>query len=275
MTARLRILTWNIWMMPWFTFQSPGNRRRAAAIAEELLKLDADILCLEKVFDRGARDVLVKTLGSRYPHRYGPANSGFNLKVNSGVWVLSKFPLPRRREIQFRDSTGIESASRKGAMLLAGNFHGHPFQIVATHLQGESGSSYTEAHQRIRDRQFLQIRDELLTPYSDPSAPLFLCGDLDTPRHSEGYRFLMDTFGNPGNGSEYRITLDDNRSRNDLAMDNKGRTDELDYILVRPGSANLSTEWSLRIILRPGWDGKTTRQNLSYRHAVEAAIDFL
>src|SRR5712691_10463623 len=37
--GQLKILTWNIWMMPWFTFQSPHNQKRARAIAEELLKL--------------------------------------------------------------------------------------------------------------------------------------------------------------------------------------------------------------------------------------------
>jgi hypothetical protein len=47
-------------MMPWFTFQSPRNKDRAAAIAAELLKLDFDILCLEKAFDGGARDVLTR-----------------------------------------------------------------------------------------------------------------------------------------------------------------------------------------------------------------------
>src|SRR2546423_197014 len=73
--GRLKILTWNIWMMPWFTFQSPRNQKRAHAIAEEILKLDFDILCLEKALDGGARGVLSKTLGGRYPYRYGPANS--------------------------------------------------------------------------------------------------------------------------------------------------------------------------------------------------------
>src|SRR6266540_1903151 len=99
--ARLNILTWNIWMMPWFTFQSPHNRKRAGAIADELLKQDFDILCFEKAFDGGARNVLLKALGTRYPNHYGPANSG-SLKVNSGLWILSRIPLSESHEIQFR-----------------------------------------------------------------------------------------------------------------------------------------------------------------------------
>src|SRR6185295_5220964 len=127
------ILTWNIWMMPPFTFQSPRNRKRAAVIAAELLDRDFDILCLEKVFDSGARVVLEKALGQRYPYRYGPANCG-GLKVNSGVWILSRFPLSDYREIQYRDCSGVECFSRKGAIRLTGAVGGHAFQILATHL---------------------------------------------------------------------------------------------------------------------------------------------
>src|SRR5712691_944764 len=115
---RLQILTWNVWMMPWWTFQSPRNTPRAAAIAAELLQRDFDILCLEKVFDSGARKVLARALASHYPYQYGPANASCALKVHSGVWVVSRFPLTNYQAIQFRYCAGIECFSRKGAMLL-------------------------------------------------------------------------------------------------------------------------------------------------------------
>jgi endonuclease/exonuclease/phosphatase family metal-dependent hydrolase len=272
--AALKILTWNIWMMPAFTFQSPLNTRRAAAIAASLEELDYDIICFEKAFDGAARAVLSKALGMRYPHRYGPANSGFSLKVNSGVWVFSRFPLTVVREIQFRDCAGIECLSRKGAMLLEGAFEGHAFQIVAAHLQGEAGNIFTEAHQQVRNRQMAQIRDELLTPHTKSGVPLFLCGDFDTPRSSGGYQVMLKIFGDPGNGAESRITLVDDCAVNDLAMGNHGRRDELDYILVRSGGAALDAEWHLRPLRSYGWDGRTTRKDLSYRYAVEAFIRF-
>src|SRR5262245_5760540 len=66
--GRLKVLTWNIWMMPALTFQSPKNHKRAAIVAEEILKQDFDILCFEKAFDAGAREVLWRLLRSRYPH---------------------------------------------------------------------------------------------------------------------------------------------------------------------------------------------------------------
>ena len=223
--------------------------------------------------------MLSKALGARYPYRYGPANSGFSLKVNSGVWILSRIPLSERHEIQFRDCAGIECASRKGAMLLSGTFEGHAFQILATHLEGEPGARYTSERQDVRNRQMTQIRDDLLTPFARSGAPLFLCGDFDTPRRdpaspaqeSSGYRFMLQTF-DAQNGPGDRITFDDNCSHNDLAIDNQGRADEADYILVAPKGVNVVPVWRREILRRPGWDGR--RQDLSYRYAVGASIQF-
>ena len=72
--AELKILAWNIWMMPGLSFQSPSNAARAAAIGDQLKDLDFDIVCFIKAFDAPARSELRHKLGKRYPHRYGPLN---------------------------------------------------------------------------------------------------------------------------------------------------------------------------------------------------------
>jgi endonuclease/exonuclease/phosphatase family metal-dependent hydrolase len=283
--GRLKILTWNIWMMPGFTFQSPQNTRRAGFIAAEVLKQDFDIVCFEKAFDAKARAVIWEAFRKAGYEQYGPANNGPSLKVNSGVWILSRIKLTGKAETQFRDCAGVECFSRKGAMLLDGVFQGHPFQISATHLEGESGDQWTESRQAVRDKQMLQIRDDLLARHPKDGAPLILAGDFDTPRfqpatpstagsnpvESTPYKFMIQTFGNPESQS-VGVTFDDNCSENDLAMSGKGRRDELDYILVRPNGVNLVTSWTRMIFQHPKWDGQ--RQDLSYRYAVAASIEF-
>src|SRR6266705_1562279 len=127
----LKLLTWNVWMMPPITDQSPRNTRRAKAITQEILERDFDILCLEKVFDSAGREILKRQLGHRYPFQYGPLNPGCLLKVNSGVLVLSRIPLVEEKHIEFRDCAGIECLSRKGAILLLGEFRGHRFRVIA------------------------------------------------------------------------------------------------------------------------------------------------
>ncbi|HEX4353345.1 MAG TPA: endonuclease/exonuclease/phosphatase family protein [Polyangiales bacterium] len=279
--TQLKLLTWNIWMMPRWTFQSPKNSDRAGAIAEVLLERDFDLICLDKLFDGGATDVLKRKLGPRYPYAYGPVNAhGSPFKINGGVMIFSRVPLSELREIQFSASVGIESWSRKGAMLARGSIEGRAFQVLATHLQGDDVPSYQPKHQAIRDQQMLQIAKELLRPHADAALPLFLCGDMCTPRRdpsdpfseSAAYRQMLATFA-AANGPEERITLDDQRVHNDLATDDSGRIAELDYILIRqPSGGGVSGSWERVIFQRRGWDGPNGRRDLAYRYAVAATF---
>jgi endonuclease/exonuclease/phosphatase family metal-dependent hydrolase len=271
--AAVSVLTWNVFMMPTWTRESPSNRERAHAIAVELLKFDYDILVLEKVFDRGAREVLDVELKDRYPYRFGPVNgSGCSLKLNGGVYVLSRVELSGYQEIQFRDSADVEVFSRKGAMLLSGQAKGRRFQLIATHLQGDEGSS--ARFQRVRRFQLDQIAAELISPYGDPTVPLIIAGDFVTPRWPNGdptaetpaYRLMLAMLS-ADNGSARRVTLDDDLAHNDLAADNTGRTAELDYVLVRKNGHAVEGVWE-RLILRRPWGHPPQHQDLSYRYAV-------
>lgn len=277
--AKLKILTWNIWMMPSVVRQSPRNRERAAAIALELKQRDFDIVCFVKAFDAGAREILRNGLGERYPHRYGPVNStGAPHLINGGVWVLSRLPLTLVREIRYRDYIQVwEGFSRKGAMLLSGYAEGKPFQLIGTHLQGESGAG--DHNQAVRDRQITQLTRELVDR-TDKHVPLFICGDFNTQRRDRAdsvtdrpsYVRMLEYFG-ASNGAEHRITLDDRRDHNDLAGYDSGRQAELDYILVRPGDHIVMGQWERIIIRRQGWDGPDGRKDLAYRYAVSGQFE--
>jgi endonuclease/exonuclease/phosphatase family metal-dependent hydrolase len=262
-------------------FQSPRNAERAVAIAAELGKLDLDIICLEKVWDCQAQGALAKALSKRYPYRYGPANSSPSLRLSSGVMVFSRLPLSDYHEIQFRDCASIECLSRKGAIMLSGSFQGHPFHLVATHLQGEDDPRFTRANEAVRLEQMRQIQSELLARYDRPNVPDVLCGDFDTARHDDAnpsqdshtYQYMLALFS-AVNGVDDRVTLDDNRWRNELAADNTGRTAELDYILLRHNGVNVRADWDRLILRNRTWDGPQGREDLSYRFAVRASIRF-
>lgn len=279
--SSLTILTWNIFMMPKWICESPNNDQRAAAIAQELLARDFDILCFQKAFDGSARGVLERELGARYPHRFGPANNSFSLRINSGVWVLSRLPLAEYQQIQFHMCGGVECFSRKGAIRLTGSWAGQKFYLVTTHLQGEEGPRFTDKNQRIRNEQMEVIRDRLVRPAVEPGVPIFICGDFGTPRfddalkhETQAYRRMLSNF-RAQNGREFRITLDDSLADNDLASDNTGRKNELDYVMIRANDCELTVERERHIFRRTGWDSSgKNRRDLSYRYAVSAAIEF-
>jgi endonuclease/exonuclease/phosphatase family metal-dependent hydrolase len=276
----LRFLTWNVFMMPPWTGESPRNTLRAAMIAEVLREEDYDVLCLQKVFDPAARAVLERALAPRYRHRFGPANDSCSPLLNSGVWVLSKVPLFGHREIQFDECGEIECLSRKGGILLFGACGGTSFGLIATHLQGEEGDAYTVLNDRVRAKQMEALRDRFLLPYAASSMPFIICGDLNTPRftrmfhrESPNYTAMLRRFG-AENGRDERITLDDTEA-NQLAIDKTGRKSEMDYVLVHRAGSALVVERERRIFRRGGWDDSArNRVDLSYRYAVGAKITF-
>ena len=275
------VLTWNVFMMPQWIGESPRNVPRAAAIAAALLERDYDVLCLQKVFDSAARDVLEAALAARYPYRFGPANDDWSLKLNSGVWVLSRHPMADYQTIQFDDCACVECFSRKGAILVSGSCAGMPFRLIATHLQGEEGPEFTASHQRVRDAQMAQIRDQLVLPHREPSIPFLFCGDLGTPRFTDdgrletaSYQNMLRTF-DAENGPEARFTLADSLIDNDMATDDSGRHNELDYVLLAANGAPVTVQRARQVFRRRGWDTPpSVRADLSYRYAVSATVTF-
>lgn len=274
------LLTWNIFMMPAWVSESPRNRPRAAAIAATLLEHDFDILCLQKVFDSGAKDILEAALAARYPYRHGPANAATVFKLSSGVWLLSRYPLTDYQEIQFDRCSSWECFSRKGALLVSGTCGATPFRLITTHLQGEEGPAFTPKNQAIRDQQLSEIRDQLITPHLERNVPFIVCGDFGTPRmadacgvETESYREMLATLG-VENGADLRITLDDSRLDNQLARDNTGRRNELDYVFLRRNECDVTVERTRHIFRRQGWDPQYQRSDLSYRYGVSAKLTF-
>jgi endonuclease/exonuclease/phosphatase family metal-dependent hydrolase len=279
--AVLRILTWNIFMMPAWIHESPRNEPRGAAIGATLREQDLDVICLQKAFDRGARDSLARALGGDYAYRYGPINDRTGVEINGGVWVLSRRPLIDYREIEFRDCGSVECFSRKGAMLLSGRCGPTPFRLVVTHLQGEEGPRFTEKNQRVRLDQMRAVQAQLVQPNLEPGVPFLICGDLGTPRFTDdgrtetaAYREMLATFG-ADNGAEARITLDETPTGSALARSAAGRRNELDYVLVRPNGARVTVQRERVILQRGGWDEPAGgRRDLSYRYAVSARVTF-
>ena len=151
----LKILSWNIYMLPRMVVRK-GKRARARAIVEELKKSDFDIIVFQEAFLPAARKIITAGLGATYIYQYGSANNSPSIKTNSGVWVISKVKMNVVKTIQFNDCATYDCWARKGAMLLEGTRNGKPFQLMGTHLQADE-------HQEIRYKQIEQIYNEILS----------------------------------------------------------------------------------------------------------------
>lgn len=175
----LRILSWNIYMLPRFALIT-GKRKRADKIAQELKESDYQVLVFQEAFLGDARKIIRKGLGEAFPYEYGPANRKFSIKANSGIWVLSKIPLKVLGTIQYCECDGFDDCfARKGAMLLEGQHEGKSFQILGTHLQAGGPQS-------VRKSQYLEMR-QLLDAHQLNGVPQIVCGDMNTPQTQQAH----------------------------------------------------------------------------------------
>jgi len=259
---KIKILSWNIYMLPGFL--SHGKKSRAEAIGRILASSDYDIIVFQEAFDANARNILSRFLQPAFPFEAGPANRKMiSLKTNSGIWVFSKYPIRNTTSITFHTRVGVDALSRKGALLVEVEIDDQVIQVVGTHLQN-AGKDW------LRYSQCVELNQRLLAPLQRPGIPQILCGDfnIDRYRNTEGYTYMLNVLGASDGrlmGSEF-FSFD--RPNNDISAGHE--RDLIDYVLLRhPQGPPVAVERRIRII-RHAW--RAGRQDLSDHFAVEADV---
>ena len=264
--TRLKILSWNIGMLPVPDIFKKNNER-AQAIGNALRAKDYDIIVFQEAFTFYSRNVIGQALHDQYPYAYGPVNKSFlSLKVNSGIWILSKIPLKIRKQIEFTDAAGMDEFARKGAVLLEGWFYGSPFQLIATHLQDDTYP------QNIREQQLIEIHEKLIQPYSQVDVPQIICGDFNTDekvvKHYKGMLAILDA-EDPEISGTTKITFDD--MSNDVFQSQHPDPRKIDYVLTRNPHLIRRIKETVAV-LKSRWGNK--KDYLSDHNGLEAVIEF-
>lgn len=262
-SKNLKILSWNIYMLPKIVVQR-HKRERAHAIVDTLRKSDFDIIVFQEAFFPASREIIGEGLRTLYPYQYGPANNdGKTLKTNSGVWILSKINLKLLNATQFKNCTGTDCFARKGAMLLEGVWNDKPFQILGTHLQADGFDI-------IRQKQMDQIYIELLAENKREGVPQIICGDMNTEREmTEHYCEMLnclDAQDGDITGVE-KCSYDgvNNPIAQSFGVNNKAN---YDYILVRSNGMKMKALKRFVSVMRKG------KKYLSDHYGVACELKF-
>jgi endonuclease/exonuclease/phosphatase family metal-dependent hydrolase len=188
------------------------------------------------------------------------------LKFNSGIWILSKVALEKKKEIEFTASAGFDSFARKGAVLFEGQFQNRSFQLIATHLQDDD---YPQA---IRNQQLEEIFENLIFPFSDMRTPQIICGDFNIDEKKvENYEGMLTILNAEDGAISGKMKITFNDETNDAFKTTPANPRMIDYILTR--NSNVIQWISRRVaVLKFRW-GKGT-EYLSDHHGIEAAIVF-
>jgi len=265
-TNSLKILSWNIFMIPYLSSVNKNNFR-AKAIADKLNTSDYQIIVFQEAFTSGSRRLLSERLKEAYPYQYGPANKcNIPFLTNSGLWVVSKIPLKELGEIKFAISKGFDKIAQKGAALFEGEYNHKRFQILTTHLQADGKAE-------MRELQCNQISEQLLNKFYNADVPQLICGDfnIDMYDNHEDYNLMLNTLGakNGDISGDIQFTYDE--INNTLVNKSIGRRKAIDYILVR------NDQWIDKIERKVHTFYEKLGQaysNLSDHYALEATINF-
>lgn len=261
----LRILSWNIYMLPFISLFN-SNAQRAKVIADKLNESDYQIIVFQEAFSLKCRHILAGKLLENYPYQYGPANKNrFPFRTNSGLWVVSKIPLTELDEIQFSVCKGFDAVARKGAVLFEGCFNGSKFQLLATHLQAEHSHA-------LRNIQCSEIKEHLLDPYYRRNIPQFICGDFNIDMDDTfNYWQMLQTLDAKNGELSGNIKVTYDELNNNLAYNANGRKRIIDYVLVRNGGVIEKIERKVQTFFT---NIRGRESYLSDHYAMEFCVNF-
>ena len=145
----LRVLSLNVEMFSW-KFNLDNSATRSDSIIRKILEDDYDIVCLQQLFDRNARDKFIKLLNIRYPYLNIDENYGsYLVGSNSGLSIFSKFPINEKYQHSFSNYGGSDHLSKKGIMGIQITFQEKPLYIYNTHLQSGSSDEFKSSYSSI------------------------------------------------------------------------------------------------------------------------------
>ena len=119
----LKILSWNIQMLPRLV-NNNGKAKRARVIVDQLRQKDYDVIVFQELFRKQGQRIILKGLAEKYKYQTPILNKKtISLKTNGGVILLSKHPIREVHQIRYKQRTGFDRLSRKGALLAEIDFH--------------------------------------------------------------------------------------------------------------------------------------------------------
>ncbi len=166
---------------------------RMQGIVHTIKKQDADLLCLQEVFDWKVSRALYEQLKDTYKYFYidiGPRNFGLSLEsfgLSSGLFVASRYEIHKPQFIAF----GKNSPSNRSYGFFFGNLlHQNKIivRFITTHLQ----PFHSVEGKTWRNKQMKQILT-FMRSQEPMQAPFILCGDLNMQWQSkEPAQILMN-----------------------------------------------------------------------------------
>lgn len=219
-SAELKVLTLNVWGLP--SLLGKDRKARFERLGQTLN--DYDIVTLQETF---SNDIEILRKSTRFPYHLRWNNTG--LRMGSGLYVLSKYPIIRNDFRQFGNCTVADCLARKGVLFTRID---HPtlgaVDVYTTHYQAEA----KPVAEKIRIEEDNKVMQEFVGQNNSPY-PTIITGDFnskpDFPEYLDLNRRLplIDTW-RTANGNAPGYTSDPSN----LYKAGKEQGARIDYIFV-------------------------------------------
>ncbi|MGW2629194.1 sphingomyelin phosphodiesterase [Streptomyces chattanoogensis] len=287
-TPRLKVLTYNVFMMSKNLYPNWGQDHRAQAIPAADFFQGNDVVVLQEAFDNSSSDALKSNASAQYPHQtpvVGRSKDGWDATggaystvtpEDGGVTLLSKWPILRKEQYIYKDACGSDSYSNKGFVYAVLDVNGTKVHVVGTHTQStDSGCKAGEAAAD-RAKQLKEV-DAFLDAKNIPAdEEVMLAGDLNIDSHGEEYNALLSNAdvapADSRTGHPYSFDTQENSVAKYRYPDDP--REDLDYVLYRNGHARPSG-WQNNVVKEESapwtvssWGKDYTYTNLSDHYPV-------
>ncbi len=169
----------------------PSNE--LAALAKTIREVDADVLALQEVENRGILEQFNRTYLADLGYEHVVLFEGNDLR-GIDCALLSRLPVgpvTSHRHVRFHDDTGrLMSFNRDLLQVEIQPPAGSPFHVFVVHLKSKrDGADETEPQRLGETRQIRKVLDGLLK--QDRSALFVICGDFNDTRESKPIQTLL------------------------------------------------------------------------------------
>lgn len=176
--STMRVMTWNLWWRfgPW--------EARQPAIVETLRRVDADIVCLQEVFETRDGESQPREIADALGYQYvAAAGLGLDVaEVSFGNAILSRWPITAGKARGLPAPDGLDELRS----VLRAEIHGPngPFEVFCTHLNWRLDQSH------VRQQQVASICELIASTLEDRAYPPILCGDFNAEPDATEIRVL-------------------------------------------------------------------------------------
>jgi endonuclease/exonuclease/phosphatase family metal-dependent hydrolase len=222
----MKILSWNICCLPNVINLYQNPKFVIDNIIQTLHYYDADIICLQELFDQYCINEIKRTF-TKYTILYD--TKGPKAAINSGLMILSKHPLIDYGFHEFKSKCGEDRMSCKGFIYGVYKINEKHVTIYNTHLNNDKPiinffSNSSSVIQRELEQLFIHIYKT-----NKVCSTIFACGDFN----SEPYKIkaFLNTFY-----ATHRLRIEGFASESTLITENKA----IDHILYISNSKNIN-----------------------------------